>query len=142
MSQRDESGLPIEGEYDAVVRMTELSGLEAGEKPFVNVGCEIEIDGAQLSIFGRIYVTEAAAGMARPSLRAIGWDPDKDLAPLHEDQMVLNGNKVRVKVVHYSNRNGEVKAKIDRFIPPRIKLEGAVRERVSAAAAAIKNAKG
>ena len=139
MSQRDESGLPMEGDYDAVVRTTELK--EQNDKLFLEVGLELKVDDQDFPIYGRIYLTEKAAGIARGSMRSIGWDPDQDPIKLHEEPMTLNGNKTRVSLKHWVNAKGEVVPQIKQFLPVRMKLDEGLKARLSSVATAIKDAK-
>lgn len=129
------------GDWDATVRSTEAEPHQTADYMIIVVGLEVEAEGKTYNMFGRINLSDAAAGINRKFFRAIGFDPDENPMILHEQPLMLNGNKTRVSVEHKVNKNGETYARVSGFIPPRLKLDDKIKAKFDKAAAALKAAK-
>lgn len=69
-------------------------------------------------ITGYIYLTEKAMGIARKSLKAMGFNPDdQELDVLVKNPALLAGNEAQIVVVEEEGQDGEYRMKVA-FINP------------------------
>lgn len=139
---RNEEGLIAEGDYDARVESTEIKENPTSGNLFIEVGLTVFVDeGQEWMTYGRINLTEKAAGINRSFFHAIGFDPDEDPIILHNDPLKLHGHKTRVKIEHKVSRNGDSFAAVGRFLPPKLEINDKIKQRLSEAADQLKAAK-
>ncbi len=110
----------ITGKQTGIVIKTEYGHSEQKGTPRFRVYFEVEnmIDGTREAIHGDIYLTDKAMGMARKSLKALGFDPDKqDLDALVSNPNLLTGNKATLDIQEEHDQKGNPRLKVA-FINP------------------------
>lgn len=111
----------IEGIHNAVV-VEHRTVTSPGGTPYVLVTFQLNDNE---TIQARIFLTEKAAGIARKSLKAIGFDPDKqDLSALDENQHLLTGREAELDIREEEYR-GRTSLKVAFINPIRSRLDGA-----------------
>lgn len=81
--------------------------------PHFHVEFQVDSDTGSEMIAGDIWLTDAAMGMARKSLKAMGYDPDtQDLDALVDNPALLMGHKVTLEIVEEEGRDGEWRLKV------------------------------
>ena len=133
---------PIEpGEYEATIQTTEIKEAPSDGHLTVEVTMTVPWDGKDEPITGYIHLTEKAAGINRSFFRAIGFDPDADPLELHEKPLMLASKKTRILVGNKSNRNGEMYARVEKFLQPKLKINDLIKEKMAKASSELKAAK-
>ena len=133
---------PIEpGEYDATIQTTEIKESPTDGHLTIEVTMTVEWEGKEEGIVGYIHLTERAAGINRSFFRAIGFDPDSDPTILHSDPLLLHNKKTRILVENKANRNGEMYARVGRFLQPKLQINELIKEKMAKASADLKAAK-
>jgi hypothetical protein len=86
--------------------------------PHFAVEFQVESDTGLEVVTGNIWLTEAAMGIARKSIKAIGFDPDvEELQILVDNPMKLTGNDAMLTVVEEERKDGEYEMRVA-FIDP------------------------
>lgn len=103
------------GIYEAII-VEHCAAWSSKGTPSITVKFCIEnVAGEQEAIWGDIWLSEAALGMARQRLKACGFDVDKeDVGILDSNRNHLSGRKVQIEVVE-EEFNGQTRLKVGRI---------------------------
>lgn len=108
----------IPGKYTATVLRHDFGHSSQKGTPHFHVSFEVLSETGSESVAGDIWLTEAAMGMARKSLKAMGFDPDtEDLQTLVDNPIKLIGRECSIVVVEEEGQDGEFRTKVA-FINP------------------------
>ena len=98
------------GNYQATVVKTRF-GLTKNQNLQIGIQFSVEEGGVTEEIWGNVYLSEKAMGMARARLKACGFDCDsQSLCDLEEQPDMLAGNRTEIEVaIEEYNGNAQLK---------------------------------
>lgn len=86
--------------------------------PQLYVTFQVDSETGSETIGGYVYFTEKAMGIARKSLKAMGFDPDADtLQTLIDNPLKLMGHECSLTIIEEEGQDGEYRLKVA-FIDP------------------------